>query len=203
MTTKPFSCLTSINVPQNTCARSPFGKCWSRALFGKARDEEILGRLPGLLSALGLGLSPWLEWLHKGSPTGTWLFIPNYCLNNCQSSHPSASLIRSGNCILLSTLVSNRFLPGDGTPVCSGYRAVCFCAERPSKISGRWAELQSEMEPEPWKQMSSGPRRLQPPLWPVIFRAKCQQATPWLSSWRSRHSPAHLAWQGLTANVFS
>lgn len=72
-------------------------------------------------------------------------------------SHPSASPIRSRKAthqlIILSTLAPNHFLPGDGTPVCSGHGTVFFCEESPSKLKGGLEEWQSHMDSGPSGQM--------------------------------------------------
>lgn len=87
-------------------------------------------------------------------PAGDLVASSNFYLKIVIFFHFSASPIRSSSFIHLSTLVSNHFLPGDGTPVCGGHGAVFFCAERPSKLSGGLEESQSQTEPTPSGQMT-------------------------------------------------
>ncbi|XP_070639032.1 low affinity immunoglobulin gamma Fc region receptor II-like isoform X2 [Bos indicus] len=120
---------------EQMCLRSSFGKCRSSTLFGKA-DR----RSDPLKTSWGSCLLLALAWVALQRLLTRDMTVPNFCLNNCNFSYPSASPIRSSSSTHLFTLVSNHFLPGDGTPFGSGYRPVFFSAERPSKLHGRREE---------------------------------------------------------------
>ncbi|XP_061256474.1 low affinity immunoglobulin gamma Fc region receptor II-a isoform X1 [Bos javanicus] len=120
---------------EQMCLRSSFGKCRSSTLFGKADRQS-----DPLKTSWGSCLLLALAWVALQRLLTRDMTVPNFCLNNCNFSYSSASPIRSSSSTHLFTLVSNHFLPGDGTPFGSGYRPVFFSAERPSKLHGRREE---------------------------------------------------------------
>ncbi|XP_070222647.1 low affinity immunoglobulin gamma Fc region receptor II isoform X4 [Bos mutus] len=66
--------------------------------------------------------------------------IQHFIWEGRQTKRSTEDFLGSSSSTHLFTLVSNHFLPGDGTPFGSGYRPVFFSAERPSKLHGRREE---------------------------------------------------------------